>query len=139
MSTGGAHAVASAAQRPPSLPCRLAGDEAESFGNSKAEYLNYALTPALNPTAAGPFVDRIVFHSDSYFCWHHLERLLLHPGDIVSGMDFTDARQKGMPATNDVKPFGPLGPDLTVRVLLHATPRFSPSSMWRLAAEFWLV
>lgn len=36
----------------------------------------------------------------------------------MSGMDFTDARQHGMPATTDVKPFGPLGPDLTVSPLI---------------------
>ena len=57
--------------------------------------------------------DRLVFLNDVFFCAGDLIRLLQHDDtDMACGMDFIG--WKSPPSTNDIQPYGPYGPPLSV-------------------------
>lgn len=57
--------------------------------------------------------DRLVFVNDVFFCAGDLMRLLQHEDtDMACGMDFIG--WKSPPSTNDIQPYGPYGPPLSV-------------------------
>ena len=57
--------------------------------------------------------DRLVFVNDVFFCAGDVIRLLQHwDADVACGMDFM--AWKSPPSTNDIQPFGPYGPPLSV-------------------------
>ncbi len=58
--------------------------------------------------------DRLVFINDVFFCAGDLIRLLQHDdADMACGMDFIS--WKSPPSTNDIQPYGPHGPPLSVK------------------------
>ncbi len=60
--------------------------------------------------------DRLVFLNDVFFCAGDLIRLLQHDDtDMACGMDFIG--WKSPPSTNDIQPYGPYGPPLSVGCL----------------------
>ena len=64
--------------------------------------------------------DRLVFLNDVYFCASDLIRLLQHDEtDMACGMDFT--AWKSPPSTNDIQPYGPYGPPLSVSPVAAVT------------------
>lgn len=69
--------------------------------------------------------DRLVFLNDVFFCAGDLIRLLQHDkSDMACGMDFV--AWKSPPSTNDIQPYGPYGPPLSVYHPACAVPRHLP-------------
>ena len=65
--------------------------------------------------------DRLVFLNDVYFCAGDLIRLLQHgESDMACGMDFI--AWKSPPSTNDIQPYGPYGPPLSVSPMTAVSP-----------------
>lgn len=98
------------------LPRRSALCMCAHRGWSHAEIFKWVQMPDLS-APAWP-ADRLVFVNDVFFCAGDLMRLLQHgDADVACGMDFM--AWKDPPSSNDIQPYGPSGPPLSV-CSLHA-------------------
>ena len=103
-------------------------------GRDMNDHFELAQMPDLS-APAWP-ADRLVFLNDVFFCAGDLIRLLQHDkSDMACGMDFV--AWKSPPSTNDIQPYGPYGPPLSVYA--SSVPKHLPAKPLQKAVALQLL